>query len=320
MSKRELSADIDDVAAEWVARGDRAPLTPQEAEALQAWLEGDVRRLGAYAKARAVLAHFDRAKALGPGYAPERFGAAPPARMPLRRTLLLGGGAAIAAGAMVMFLGAGQRVRTRRGEVRLAPLADGSQMTLNTASTVQVHFTATRRHVSLIEGEALFDVAKDPKRPFVVEAGGVQVRAVGTSFSVRRRPARSVEVVVREGVVEVSGQALTPAAPTRLAANDRALVTEGGPIRAVALAPAQVAQGLAWREGMIDLEGVSLGEAASEFGRYSDTQILIDDPAVAQMTITGLFSANNPAGFARAAAISLGLRAETDPDGVHLSR
>jgi len=336
MSKRATSHEIDDAAAQWVARSDRGHLSSEDTQALDAWLAEDIRHRGAYAKAQAVFTHFDRAGALGPDFDPTHFYAAQipqtvnemPQTQPdwLTRRRMFGMAASIAvlgtAGAFGFAFYDSGHYRTRRGEVRMVPLADGSVVTLNTASWVSVHFTDTDRHVRLLEGEALFDVAKDSRRPFIVKAGDTQVHAIGTSFTVRRLGTKPIEVLVQEGVVEVTRPTAPVAAPVRVAANTRA-VAEKKPDAAAttaAVAPAGVARELAWREGMIAFEAATLEEAAMEFARYSDTKIIITDIAVAHETVTGLFSAHNPIGFAQAAAVSLGLRAEVRDSTVYLKR
>ncbi len=215
--------------------------------------------------------------------------------------------------------------QTARGEVRLVPLQDGSVVTLNTATKVAVKFSDARRDIQLIDGEALFNVAKNPARPFVVNAGDVQVRAVGTSFTVRKLPDQATQVLVREGVVEITRDGRTSlnaaiAAPVRLAANQQALALPNAPITHAVLEPGAVVRKLVWNEGMIAFEGTSLQEAADEFSRYSDPRIMIDDPSVANETITGLFSADNPAGFAKAVALSLNLNARDQGGEIHLRR
>lgn len=317
---------IDAQAAEWAARVDGGPLSDAEQAALDAWLDSDVRHLGAFAKARAVFAHVRRAKALGPGYDAAEF-AAPPvverAVGPSRRQLWMGGAAAAAAVAATAGLGLEWRsthFRTRLGEVRLVPLPDGSSMTLNTASRATIAFSKTERRVHLLEGEAIFDVAKDRSRPFLVEAADTHVRAVGTSFVVRRLPQKPVQVVVCEGVVEVNRDTVKFTPPVRVAANTRAVAARDGEIEAATLTPAEVRRELVWREGFLSFEDEPLEQAVAEFARYSDTPIVIDDPAVAHETVTGLFRANNPAGFARAVADALDLKADISGQEVRLSR
>ncbi len=316
---RDSSADIDAAAAAWAARVDRGPLSDEDQAALEAWAAQDPRRAGAYAKALAVNAHLDRAAGLGADFTPS---AHPVARAADRRRLLATGGL-LAAASIIGAIGYGAlglrgRVSTAKGDIRRAPLADGSAVTLNTDTAIRTAFDDKMRRVDLLRGEALFDVAKDPARPFVVVAGDVRVRAVGTSFTVRTHADGQVGVIVREGVVEVwrgSG-----GKPIRMAAEHAVLVANAGALAPTPVGAAAVDRAMAWRQGQIDLDGLTLGQAADEFARYSDRRILIDDPAIARLKMTGLFSASDPEGFAKAAALSLGLRATTESDGVRLSR
>lgn len=316
---RESSAEIDAAAAAWVARADRAPLSQEDQAALEAWAAQDPRRAGAYAKALAVNVHLDRAQGLGAGF---RAAAHPAARAAERRRLLVGGGM-LAAASVVGAVGYGAlqlkgRLATAKGDIRRAPLADGSAVTLNTDTAVRTAFDAKMRRVELLRGEALFDVAKDAARPFVVVAGSVRVRAVGTSFTVRSDAGGQVGVIVREGVVEVWRGA--GGKPVRLAAEQAVRIEGAGDISPTLVGADAVERAMAWRQGQIDLAGLTLGQAAEEFARYSDRRIAIDDPAVARLKMTGLFSASDPDGFAKAAALSLGLNATEQAGGVRLSR
>jgi transmembrane sensor len=321
---KETAREIDAAAAAWAARADRG-LSEAEARALDSWLAGDSRRLGAYAKARAVALHSERARALGSGFNPADFedvGTGDARGLP-RRRLLLGAGAVAAglAGSIGLALQLRRgRYATRRGEVRVFPLEDGSVVTLNTASRVSVDYSPERRSIQLIEGEALFDVAKDRARPFVVAAGDAEVRAVGTSFTVSRLPDTPVRVLVREGVVEVRRRNTAAAAAVILPANTRLGSGAAASEAPVAVPATEVSRELAWREGRIAFEGETLAEAAAEFARYSDTRIVIDDPAIAREEITGLFQANDPVGFARAVAVSLDLNAVVGAGEVRLTR
>jgi transmembrane sensor len=179
-----------------------------------------------------------------------------------------------------------------------------------------VRFTSEERKVELIEGEALFDVAKDSARPFIVEAGDARIRAVGTSFTVRQLRGDEVKVSVREGIVEVARR---DASAVRVGSNEQLLTRTGARAAATPIANGEIERALAWRSGMISLDGVTLREAADEFARYSDTRIVIEDPEIARRTVTGLFSANNPVGFANAIATSMSLRTRVEPGAVHSS-
>lgn len=316
---RESSASIDDAAASWAARVDRGPLSPEDAKRLEDWLSADARRFGAFARARAVLSHFDRARALGAGFDPATFSAKPAGRA--KWFGALAASLVLAAGLAAYVALAPERFTTKVGEVRAFSLDDGSRVTLNTASSLQVRYTEGERRVQLVAGEALFVVAKDSARPFIVEARGAHIRAVGTSFSVRNLPEEAVQVLVREGVVQVAheegGRAVEP---VTLTANTRAEALPSQPVRVAKVSEEDVTRELAWRDGMISFAGVTLREAAREFARYSDVRIVFDDPELADRTVTGLFASNNPVGFARAIATSMDLTVEARPDAVHLSR
>jgi transmembrane sensor len=335
MQQRETASEIDTAAAEWAARIDRAPLSPQEDRDLDAWLEADIRHQGAYAKARAVMILSERARALGPNFDADKIKADMVSRQPAklqrphsRRQLLTAGSAlaaSLAAGAVGLSLWTrAPSYATKRGEIRLVPLSDGSSVTLNTASTARVRYGAARREVALVGGEALFDVAKNAERPFIVDAGLATVRAIGTSFTVRRLSETEVEILVREGIVEVLREGIGAATAgqdlVRLVANQMTTVRTGTAIVPVDLDPETVARRLAWREGMIAFEGMSLKEATEQFARYSDPRIVVDDPSVGAETITGLFSANNPTDFANYIALSLNLNRRSVGDEIHLSR
>ena len=208
---------------------------------------------------------------------------------------------------------------TNIGETKEVVLSDGSMVTLNTNSQIQVDYNKARRQIRLVQGEALFDVAKNKKRPFIVTAADTQVRAVGTSFTVRLLPQQPVQVLVREGVVEIKRPQVPQASPVRLAANTLAVAPPEAPIATEPVAEPQVTRNLAWREGRIAFDNETLANAAREFSRYSDVQIRV--PAeLENQTITGLFVSTDPVGFARAAAISLNLRVEVSNREVWLRR
>jgi transmembrane sensor len=304
--------EIDGFAADWVARRDLGTLSAVEEAAFQAWLSADARHLGAYGRAEAVLGRLERLNATALDSASLE-GAEQP-KWNRRRLVLTGGVAASIAAA----LGIAQYLRkaipdqaysTAMGEVRKVVLADRSVVTLNTDTKIKVRFTEELREISLLQGEALFDVAKNKKRPFIVSAGDTQIRAVGTSFTVSMLPEKPVEVLVKEGVVELRRAGDTAAIPVRASANIQATAPIDAPIVTVALPEEKLVRNLAWQGGQIALDNQSLEDAASEFARYSKVRIVVD-PVVSEKTITGLFAANDPVGFAKAAAGVLKLQVE----------
>lgn len=320
MSK--TASEIDAEAAGWAARIDRG-LTPAEDGQLGVWLASDVRAAGAYGRMRALALSTERARALGPDFDPQAFA---PAQSWSRRHALQWGGA-IAATLAIGTVGTWQVLRgrgrfsTAKGETKVIALQDGSVVTLNTASEIQVRYSQGVRSVELIRGEALFDVAKNKARPFVVAAGDTNVRVVGTSFTVRHLETTPVQVLVREGIVDVFKPA-TNEAPVRITANNMAEAAQGEAIAIVAhtVPAAQVRRQMAWKDGQIAFEGETLAQAVNEFSRYSDTRIVIADPALAREEIAGLYKAADPIGFAKTIAISLNARADVGEGEVRLTR
>jgi transmembrane sensor len=317
---------IDAEAANWAARIDRGPLAPGEEQSFQTWLHGDMRAMGAYGRMRALALTTERARALGPDFDPADFVPTPSFYVPSRRTLLQAGGA-LAAALLVGVAGTWEVLRhrgrfsTAKGETKVVALKDGSVVTLNTASEIVVNFSDSLRSVELIQGEALFDVAKNRARPFVVAAGDTSVRVVGTSFSVSRLGAAPVQVLVREGIVEVFKPTAINVSPIRISANTLAVAPpDDSDIASRAVPAAQLHRAMAWREGLIAFEGETLAQAAAEFARYSDTRIVIDDPGLAKEEIAGLFKATDPVGFAHTIAISLNAQARIGEGEVRLAR
>jgi transmembrane sensor len=311
---------IDAEAADWAARIDRGPLSPGQELAFHGWLQEDVRCMGAFGRMRALALTTERARALGPDFDPAAF--VPVAIQSRRGVLQLGG--AIAATALIGVAGTWHVLRhhgrfsTGKGETKVVALKDGSVVTLNTASEILVDYSDALRSVELIRGEALFDVAKNKARPFVVGAGETSVRVVGTSFTVRHFDAAPVQVLVREGIVEVFKPSTKP---VRISANTMAVAPlDGADIAARPVPAAQIHRAMAWQDGRIAFEGESLAQAAAEFSRYSDTRIVIDDPALAREEIAGLFKATDPVGFAQTIAISLNAHARIGEGEVRLTR
>lgn len=315
MAQRETSRDIDQAASAWTARLDRGPLDPRDETTYQAWLKGDPRRKGAMLRAQAMAMMSESAQALGDGFDPADFAEPKVARFSRRQALTWGGGAAVAASLTALAVGlpaaAGTVISTERGEIRLAPLKDGSTVLLNTETRIRVRYEKGQRIVVLLKGEAYFSVARDDQRPFIVEVDGRRLSTAQAGFRVRKLDAAPVDVLVNQGLVEVSPG-------VKLAGNTRMLLADRE--RPQALAPGAVTRELAWRDGKLAFEGETLGQAAATFARYSDTRIEVDDPVLAREPVTGLFAANDPVGFSRAIARVFDARLDQSGDTVVLSR
>lgn len=214
---------------------------------------------------------------------------------------------------------------TMIAEIRDIHLADGSVVTLGARSRIEPAFTETMRIVKLQEGEAFFDVASDPARPFYVEVGDRLIRVVGTRFDVRQGP-ETVRVAVVEGVVEVL-QAETPqqAEASRevieknvLRAGDE-VVARIGSLEAMlgAIEPAEAAP---WRRGWLTYENASLAEIVSDANRYSRRQIILDEEGIGDLRMTAAFSVEKIDQFAAGLEVTYGLVADySDPGRIVLS-
>ena len=299
--------DIDAEAARYVARMDGDAWSDADEAELDAWLAQGPLHPGALLRAQAAWMTLDRPFA---AHAASRDAAAPPpASSPprfTRRGLLAGGGAAIAASiGGVILLSGGTSYATAVGEVRRVPLGDGSIAAINPASAIDVRLDSADRNVRLDRGEAWFQVAKDKDRPFVVAAGRARVRAVGTAFSVRRGDG-GAHVLVTEGVVEVWAEG-AEGNRVRLTAGSRGFVADNAAIEEAPAAPSSIDRALAWRNGKIDLAGDRLDGAVAEFNRYNRRQLIVGDPAIAGERFDGVFRTDDPAGFAKAVEVSLGV-------------
>ncbi len=240
-----------------------------------------------------------------------------------RRTLVGGAVAALvvaAAGtATWRYLGDVDLHHTRTGERRTITLADGSRIHLNTASAVEVALRKSSRTVRLIKGEALFEVAHDPGRPFLVEAGSARLRAIGTAFNVRIRDS-VVELTVTEGVVAVaeakgqSGSAVHRVNAPRAVAGGGAVIGSGA-MAPTALDPAILRQRTAWQDGVIELDGETLAQAVAEFNRYRGPPIVIGDPRLANLRVGGRFETDEADKFLTAVEASFPVQAIPAADG-----
>jgi transmembrane sensor len=212
---------------------------------------------------------------------------------------------------------------TNVGEQRLVVLEDGSRMLMNTDTHLRVDFGSAQRTVDVSRGEALFEVTKDPRRPFVVRLAGTEVVAVGTAFSVHYAPTPHAgdELVVTliEGQVHVraadghASDALAPDHPVSMKAGDRYLLDRApghASVDAVGrLDRPNVDRVLAWKRNEAIFDDTSLVDAVAEMNRYNRTPIvLLDGLAASDLRVSGLYRTGDSAGFAQAVATLHGLR------------
>lgn len=278
-------------AVDWLLQVRASPEDAMLRAGLERWLAESAVHRAAYDSVQRMW----RVAADLPGSSAEASPAAMPVRAGRRRAAMWRAFAATAVAACVLlaFLPAIQlRLKadaiTGVAELRDMVLEDGSEVHLDAGSAVAVDYGKAQREVTLLAGEAFFEVVRST-RPFVVKAGDVTVTVVGTAFSVRSWQ-DSVWVAVRSGVVQVAVDGHPP--PEMLARGQRLRVDHaGGPPRRDDVAPDDIA---AWRERRLVVDGASLADVIETLGRHYEGVIVMRDPVVAARRVTGVFDLGRP--------------------------
>jgi len=182
---------------------------------------------------------------------------------------------------------------TAVAEQRSIVLSDGSTVELNARSQLRIRFTEHERRVDLLDGQALFAVAKNAGRPFVVESRGTLVRAVGTQFDVYSNTSGTTVTVLEGAVAVTSGAAASPNAPSLVNAGQQIVIGSEGQAKRVQTASPGVAT--AWTHRQLVFEDTPLQDVATEFNRYNRRQLLIRNPGLQTFTIDGVFASTDPA-------------------------
>lgn len=322
---------IDDAAAVWVARRDRG-LTPAQQDEFLQWLAADPRhgeRLARHQRGWGELARLalwrpehaaePNPDLLAPPPLPARAGRA--RIVPWVLPLALAAAAALA----LLFFPRDEAapppaVAAIEPGYRQQVLDDGTLVELNRGARLATAFTPGERRVRLEQGEALFTVASNPARPFVVEAGQVAVRAVGTAFHVRLDSA-AVAVLVTEGRVQVERPAAPLAVAPLVGAGQRvAIPFRGEPAAAVAVTRDEIDRELAWQPRLLEFVSTPLLEVAREFNRRNAVQLIVADEALRTLPIGASFRSDNVDGFVRLLEASFGVRAERSAGIITLRR
>jgi transmembrane sensor len=309
-------------AADWLVRLQAPGLDEAQAVEFDAWLGADAANAKAYDAALAVMLELDAA-------APEILDdiQSAPAHRPgarantSKRGWLAAGGLA-AAGVValaVMSLSAlaptAQSFATAKGEHRTVKLADGSTIELNAGSELSVTLGRHDRHVVMPQGEAVFDVAADKARPFLIDAGDRTVRVVGTRFDVRRR-GDQLSVTVERGVVEVRPAGDLAGKVFRLHPGQRLDTAQGAAAVQLSLADPQAVE--SWRTGRLIYRDQPLGDVVADLNQQFREPIVLEDPALAQVRVSGVLVLDDQAAVIRRLALLAPIKALPSPRGVLL--
>jgi len=330
-------AALDAEAAAWVARFDAGEVSAKDQAEFQAWLNRSALHREAIAEYGNFWSEFDTLRQLTNPIGAEReigIQAKPPA-----------GGtkywlAAAAASVLVMVAAGGffqqkaperQQITVRQqvpdrpsarqsyataigGQKKFA-LADGSVVTLNTNSQIDVEIRGDCRDVHLVRGEAFFDVVHDEKRPFIVHANQYVVRDIGTAFAVHLTEKGLINVRVTKGRVEIAARAGEGQASLR--AKSLGILSAGQDVlfgqkieRAEIVSDAELGRKLAWRQGQLIYSGQPLSEVLDDISRYSDIEIELADPALRNLPVGGAFSVSQTDAIFAALQNNFGVHAE----------
>lgn len=328
------NSPVEIAASEWLARMDRG-LTAEEQDQYTDWLAKDAAHRNAVARYQMDWEDYDRLAGihlksharidpdlLAPGHLPPRKG------RKLIRNFLWYSAVPFAALAALVFYVTLTKPNDSSGlnfqpavellaRIEQRTLEDGSVIEINRGSVVESAYSDFERLVYLKKGEASFQVAEDPGRPFIVNVAGVYVRAVGTVFSVRLSE-DEVDVIVTEGKVQVKPTvpALASEQPTAAAfleIGQRAIVdlrSESPVVEVTTIDQTEIEEVHRWQPRLLDYDQILLGEIVDEFNRSNPIQVVLSDPTLETISLSSSFWSDNVEGFVRLMESSFDMEAE----------
>lgn len=273
-------------AAAWVLKNRDINQSAHESRAFEEWLDRGEENRAAYEAAQRLMGEARTAILNDPAL--RNFKVKPRPRVAKTLAVLILG-AALAGGAFVYSDGPMRLLANAisgTGEMPTIELADGTTIQLNAFSAISYRFTAETRTVTLLRGQAFFQVAKDANRPFVVEANGGRTTALGTAFDVRLDP-NSTEVTVTEHAVSVTPH--THAEPAvRVNEGQQAVYDPDGKVKDVRQADTHAV--LAWRRGQLVVDNAPVADVVAEIGRHFAGRIIISNSDLAARRVSGTFT------------------------------
>ena len=343
------TSGADEEAAAWVVRMASDQRTRGDEDRFREWLSASLDNAEAYAEHELIWTAFEdlgddeEARAI----LLPRAGLAEPLEdqaqvVPLRRPAVsrraaIGGGLAFAASVAAVAIVPGmlgsrmQTYETMPGEQRTLALADGSEVVLNTDSRLRVEMVESERRLFLDRGQVFFRVARDATRPFRVFVGDDEVRALGTAFDVRRI-GNSVHVILEEGKVAIfrdltdeqrkTASAQEAGTPRILAAPEPETILRPGeraelvPATPVARQQVDVRKTQAWRFGRMILDETPLGAAIDDLNRYGGREVVLSDPQIRGLRVSGVYHTNSPTAFVDGVVGALPVVIENETDKV----
>jgi transmembrane sensor len=340
-NKSPLLERVEQEASAWVLRADRG-LTATEQDELSVWLAADPLHGVHFARFRSNWRNLDALGQWRPEHSatPNPDLLAPAEKRRFTRFVPMVLSLAVAASVVLgMFFwrssgaprseGSATAVSNAPGNSQQRILEDGSVVDLDQNAIIKVTYSPSERRVQLLQGEAYFTVSKNPARPFIVTAGKLDVRAVGTAFSVRMTE-ENVKVLVTEGHVKLislasAGGEKSPAARNKmnldelpvLSPNQEATVSllpNPAPLQIATRTSGEIGMALAWQHRLLDFNAVPLSEVVLEFNRRNRVQMIVVDEEFASIPISASFRSDNVEGFLRLLEAGFGARVERRGD------
>jgi transmembrane sensor len=329
------SEAVESAAAEWLALHDRG-LTPAQQDAFLQWLAAAPEHRASFQRHQQMWADLN----LLAHWRPEHSSTPNPgllARPRRRNGLVRRAARPLAVAACIALVWTGW-VFTRGGSSYTATfeatsyqqqqLPDGTSVEMNRDTSLVAQFSASERRILMVQGEAQFFVARDAGRPFIVRAGGVDVRAVGTAFNVRVAGS-NIEVLVTEGVVQVAQKAPSVPAASPGVGDSRAVIERltAGYRTIVPVVPAtspppvmpvsseEIERLLQWKPRLLDFDSTPLAEVVVEFNRRNSRQLVIGEAELQTLPIVASVRSDNVDGFVRTLEATFGVQAEPAASG-----
>lgn len=314
-SGSELAARAE--ASAWITRLHGPSRTPEMEQGFRRWLEErpenarefegltevwDLVAGGAPARGAPRLERWEQSAEAQELSALRQQGRSPLQRLPSTRVWAVAAAVllAIASWMVVMRGWPHTRYVTGIGEQRVVQLDDGTRVSLDADSRLSVQYGHEIRHIRLDRGEALFEVAKEPGRPFVVVAGDDRITALATSFVVRRDAGRTAVTLVEGKVSVLSGGDAAAGSDVRILSPGQRLTL--APANRPKIDTPAMETVAAWRRGEVALDDTPLAQAIAEMNRYDKTQIVIGDAGIESLIVSGLYHAGDNEGFAQSVA------------------
>ena len=280
-------------AAAWLARRNNGEHSAEDQRAFLVWLNATKANRAAFAKAEALWEQMRGLDTIADQQLVDaRAFLANNRQQPARRRYAVAALSFITAGVVwqadwLSYLN-DQTYQTAVGQSQSFNLADGSRLELNTNSAAKVHYSRHGREVRLAHGQAVFTVAHEDHRPFVVYAGKGKIRDVGTQFDVRHND-DWVSVAVLDGEVEVSGR--VDALPKPLHRGQQLNYKPSGEVTSVQAIDINTFS--AWRERKLVFQGQPLKDVLEELGRYHRATVTVTAPKILETKVSGIFPTDN---------------------------